>query len=210
MDNKQKDFLAKILKSLEKLTFRVEELEREVAALKGEGFTPQNSDDEPIDLSLEADISISDYRESSTIGEDIYSEPDPKEEKGFTGLFGGETFIEKAEKPTESRKIDENEVFSDKGKAILDVMAEKLAWYKDIPGPEVKSLRSAIGLGDQVMFIRRLFREDSALYQATIEKLNTTKELGEAVDYLRETFPEWDMESDDVYRFMMAVRRKIR
>jgi len=60
------------------------------------------------------------------------------------------------------------------------------------------------------MFIRRLFREDSALYQATIEKLNGTKELGEAVDYLRETFPEWDMESDDVYRFMMAVRRKIR
>ena len=187
MDNKQKDFLAKILKSLEKLTFRVEELEREVAALKGEGVITQNSDDEPIDLSLEADIAISDYRESSAIGEDIYSEPDPKEEKGFTGLFGGDTFIEKAGKPTELRRIDENEVFADKGKAILDVMAEKLAWYKDIPG-----------------------REDSALYQATIEKLNATKELGEAVDYLRETFPEWDMESDDVYRFMMAVRRKIR
>ena len=52
MDNKQKDFLAKILKSLEKLTFRVEELEREVAALKGEEVITQNSDDEPIDLSL--------------------------------------------------------------------------------------------------------------------------------------------------------------
>jgi len=34
--------------------------------------------------------------------------------------------------------------------------------------------------------------------------------LSEAVHYLSETFPEWDLDSDDVYRFMMAVRRKVR
>ena len=74
----------------------------------------------------------------------------------------------------------------------------------------MKSLRSAIGLGDQVIFIKRLFRDDSALYQDTIEKLNAMKSLDEAVGYINGTFPEWDMESDDVYRFMMAVRRKVR
>ena len=89
-------------------------------------------------------------------------------------------------------------------------MAAKAAWRIDMPGPEVRSLRSAIALGDQVVFINRLFRKDSALYQSTIDALNNMSTLSEAVHYLSETFPEWDLDSDDVYRFMMAVRRKVR
>ncbi len=96
------------------------------------------------------------------------------------------------------------------GGAVMDVMAEKDAWIHDIPGPEVKSLRSAIGLGDQILYIRRLFRGDSALYQYAIDKLNSMTTLKEAVAYVSENFPEWDPDSDDVYRFMMSVRRKIR
>ena len=95
-------------------------------------------------------------------------------------------------------------------KAVVDAMAAKAAWRNDMPGPEVRSLRSAIALGDQVVFINRLFRKDSSLYQTTIDTLNNTPTLSAAIDYLSETFPEWDLESEDVYRFMMAVRRKIR
>lgn len=95
-------------------------------------------------------------------------------------------------------------------KAVVDAMAAKAAWRIDMPGPEVRSLRSAIALGDQVVFINRLFRKDSALYQSTIDALNNMSTLSEAVHYLSETFPEWDLDSDDVYRFMMAVRRKVR
>lgn len=95
-------------------------------------------------------------------------------------------------------------------KAVLDALAGKAAWRTDMPGPEVRSLRSAIALGDQVVFINKLFRKDSALYQSTIDILNNTDKLSSAIDYLSETFPEWDLESDEVYRFMMAVRRKIR
>ena len=74
----------------------------------------------------------------------------------------------------------------------------------------MKSLRSAIALGDQVLFIRRLFRDDSALYQDSIDKLNAMPALEKALEYLTSTFPEWDMDSEDVYRFMMALRRRIR
>lgn len=95
-------------------------------------------------------------------------------------------------------------------RAVVDAMAAKAAWRIDMPGPEVRSLRSAIALGDQVVFINRLFRKDSALYQSTIDSLNNMSTLSEAVHYLSETFPEWDLDSDDVYRFMMAVRRKVR
>lgn len=134
---------------------------------------------------------------------------DLPEEEGFFGLFGEEIPAE----PKKGRRRRESiaEVAENTGnKAVVDAMEIAAAWRTDIPGPEVKSLRSAIALGDQVMFISRLFRKDSALYQDTVDRLNRTSTLKEAISYLSETFPEWDLASDDVYKFMMAVRRKIR
>ena len=32
----------------------------------------------------------------------------------------------------------------------------------------------------------------------------------EAVDYLSQTHPDWDFDSELVYRFMMAVRRRVK
>lgn len=94
--------------------------------------------------------------------------------------------------------------------AIMDVMEEHMAWKKDIPGSMVHSLRSAIALGDRVLFIRKLFKDDALLYRDTVEKLNNMQSLDEAIDYIKENFGDWNMESEDVYRFMMAVRRKLR
>lgn len=213
MDNRQKDFSVEYIKTLEELTLRIEKLEREVAALKGEKYVPQTYDNEPIDLSLEELPEVpDDEKQVEPVPEnETPVEPEPMAEIASvdTGLFG-EAALSDISGPVKKRKAEIHEVSAPKGKAIMDVLAEKLAWYKDMPGSEVKSLRSAIGLGDQVIFIKRLFRDDSALYQDTIEKLNAMKSLDEAVGYINGTFPEWDMESDDVYRFMMAVRRKVR
>ena len=87
---------------------------------------------------------------------------------------------------------------------------EKPEWYTAIPGPEVKDIRSAISLNDRVMFITTLFRDDSMLFQDVVSKVNAMTSLDKVADYLTSTFPEWDMYSDMVYRFMMAVRRKLR
>lgn len=157
--------------------------------------------------------------EPASVVEEPITESTPKEEpveedmpESFMDLFGGESEVP-APKPKRGRPvkdINEAEASRTTGKAIMDVMADRQAWYHDMPGSPVKSLRSAIGLGDQVLFIRRLFREDSALYQDTIERINGMTTLDAAVKYLTDTFPEWKMDSEDVYRFMMAVRRKIR
>lgn len=84
------------------------------------------------------------------------------------------------------------------------------AWLTDMPGPEVKDVRSAISLNDRVMFISSLFREDSMLFQDVVSKINAQTSIDKVASYLEETFPEWNMDSELVYRFMMAVRRKIR
>jgi hypothetical protein len=94
--------------------------------------------------------------------------------------------------------------------AIIDAMTEKQAWRTDMPGTQVKDVRLAISLHERVLFINHLFSEDPMAFQTTVNKVNASKSLEEVVDYVKETFPQWNLESDLVYRFMMAVRRKIR
>lgn len=140
------------------------------------------------------------------------TEPEPKpedlpEEDGFS-LFGGmaeeeEPKARKAKAPSEHRQYSGHKV-------IADQKYGNEAWRKDMPGPEVKDVRSAISLNDRVMFISTLFRDDSMLFQDVINRINALTTLEKAVQYLKENFPEWDMDSELVYRFMMSVRRKIR
>ena len=93
--------------------------------------------------------------------------------------------------------------------AVMDVMAEKQAWRTDRPGMPVKNIISGISLNDRVLLINVLFREDPMLFQDTIAKLNAMSTLNEALDYISENYPEWDLNSEPVYRLMMAVRRKL-
>lgn len=132
---------------------------------------------------------------------------DLPEEDGFS-LFGGmaeeeEPKAKKTKAPSEHRQYSGHKV-------IADQKYGNEAWRKDMPGPEVKDVRSAISLNDRVMFISTLFRDDSMLFQDVINKINALTTLEKAVQYLKEIFPEWDMDSELVYRFMMSVRRKIR
>ena len=86
---------------------------------------------------------------------------------------------------------------------------ERLPWRLDKPGLSVKNIRSGISLYDRALFIGTLFKEDYALYDKTIGDLNALSSLDEAVDYLLERFPDWNLKSDIVYNFMMAVRKKL-
>ena len=93
--------------------------------------------------------------------------------------------------------------------AVMDVMAEKQAWRTDRPGMPVKNIISAISLNDRVLLINVLFDEDPMLFQETIAKFNSMGSLSEALAYIAENHPGWDMNSEPVYRLMMAVRRKL-
>lgn len=143
-------------------------------------------------------------------GPEPEAEPVPEdlpEEDGFS-LFGGmaeeeEPKARKTKAPSEHRQYSGHKV-------VADQKYGNEAWRKDMPGPEVKDVRSAISLNDRVMFISTLFRDDSMLFQDVINRINALTTLEKAVQYLKENFPEWDMDSELVYRFMMSVRRKIR
>ena len=93
--------------------------------------------------------------------------------------------------------------------AVIDIMTQKHRWRTAIPGAPVKDIRGAIALMDRVLFINTLFGTDPMAFQETLNQINQMQTLEQAVEYLASAHPEWDFDSDIVYSFMMAVRRKI-
>ena len=154
---------------------------------------------EPLPDDLPAD---EDIPEEETVADDILDDiPE------IISVPESASVAEPVEAPVEAKKSILDSAKADT--AVMDVMAEKQAWRTDRPGMPVKNIISAISLNDRVLLINVLFREDPMLFQETITKFNSMGSLGEALAYISENFPEWDMNTEPVYRLMMAVRRKL-
>ena len=172
----------------------IEDMPEETMAPAGE--TPEKVESQEIEDMPEADV-------QDNAGDDL-----PGDDGG--SLFGGFGEVEPALGKTRAVKTVNDANSSRVHKTIGESHTGTRAWLTDMPGPEVKDIRSAISLNDRVMFISSLFREDSMLFQDVVSKINAQASIDKVVSYLEETFPEWNMDSELVYRFMMAVRRKIR
>ncbi|MBR5661806.1 MAG: hypothetical protein IKW99_09680 [Bacteroidales bacterium] len=164
------------------------EPEVEAAGEAAEVIEPVVPEEEPIDIApvddTPIDISISDSEDMPVdVGQPSVRHRSP----------AGQSILDTAKADT----------------AVMDVMAEKQAWRTDRPGMPVKNIISAISLNDRVLLINVLFGEDPMLFQETIAKFNAMGSLSEALAYIAENHPDWDMNSEPVYRLMMAVRRKL-
>ena len=165
----------------------------------------QNVEAEDVD-DIPIDIDIEDF-----IGEISAVEPEPEpeviEEVPAEDLPDDDLpFFEEPE-PVAEKLIDA--AAANAKPAVIDAMTAKEAWRTAIPGSPVKDIRSAISLHDRIIFINGLFDEDPMFFQEVLTAVNAMTSIDEAVAYLAERRPEWDMNSDEVYRFMMAVRRRI-
>ena len=117
-----------------------------------------------------------------------------------------ETVVEHVTEPVAQIKADEVPV----RQAVIDVLEDKRAWKTDMPGAPVRDIRSAISLNDRVLFINRLFNEDPLSFQEMLSKINNMTSLSEVIEAVVTEHPDWDLGSELVYRFMMAVRRKVK
>ena len=219
MEKKHQEVLEELVESLAEVRQKLDELERKIDVLRREEGptveTPENIELEHEDFL--SDISVADEAPSAndaisedTLTEDVVLDGPGEEESLFTATTENVAVVEKSEKLEKSSRRSINDSGRSNVKAVMDMKPERPEWYTAIPGPEVKDIRSAISLNDRVMFITSLFREDSMLFQDVVSKINVMTSIDKAVDYLSTNFPEWDMYSDLVYRFMMAVRRKLR
>ena len=93
-------------------------------------------------------------------------------------------------------------------KAIGDTARDVYPWYTDMPGDRVEDVNLAISLNDRLFFIRELFFGDDIQFQLMMDRINESSSFEEVLADMRTAFPEWDEESEPVYRFYMAVRRR--
>lgn len=94
-------------------------------------------------------------------------------------------------------------------KTVLDaVRPDWYDWEVDYPAPYIDDVLKGIALNDKLLFVRELFGGDEESFKNTLEKINAMENFKEVVAYMREHYPQWNEQSDEVYRFYMAVRRR--
>ena len=206
MEKTQKEILNDIMAELSAIRLALNSLESKLSRI-------DLSDPEPVELDLdeeldgdlpeeapaEAPVEIAEEAPAEApaeIADEVPAEA-PAEPEVELDLFG-EPVLRVNEKLGAGRS-----------RSVGEKMEQKEAWRTAMPGTAVKDVRSAISLNDRVLFIRELFGGDAGLFQKAVDDINAMGSLDEMVAYVNERHPGWDLDSDTVYRLMMAVRRKL-
>ena len=202
MEKTQKEILNDIMAELSAIRLALNSLESKLSRIDLSDPEPVELDfDEELDGDLpeegpaEAPVEIAEEAPAEAPAE--IAEEAPAEPEVELDLFG-EPVLRVNEKLGAGRS-----------RSVGEKMEQKEAWRTAMPGAAVKDVRSAISLNDRVLFIRELFGGDAGLFQKAVDDINAMGSLDEMVAYVNERHPGWDLDSDTVYRLMMAVRRKL-
>ena len=223
MENREQQILSEIKSMMASIRSQLERLDAKMAELQ-QVVDPEEFDSTPIDIEIDETVPVADLpvEEPQTVAvqeiplevEDI---PEVVEDvvEDLPAAVEEETVEEEDDDLPGVFDIPEPVTVADKAsveaKPILnEVITADYAWRKDMPGTPVRDIRSAISLNDRVIFINLLFKEDAQAFVDTLSKINAMETLDQAVGFVCASFPEWDLSSELVYRFMMAVRRKVR
>ena len=230
MENKQQQILSEIQSMMTSirnqfnlLDAKISEFQQCVAA-EGEQETIDLEPIEFISLANEQVVEVEEVPvepevavELQTVVDDLPEEEDLPEDDDLPFFDEPENIVEEAAPILEpvAEPVLESVVETAaepvvKSAPIIDTMTDKQAWRTDMPGSPVKDVRSAISLNDRILFINKLFDEDPMEFQEAIGKVNSFETFAQVVEYISTEHSDWNLESDTVYRFMMAVRRKVR
>lgn len=87
-------------------------------------------------------------------------------------------------------------------------------WEVDYPAEYIEDIYEGVNLNDRYEFVRELFNvtgnlgEAEMIFKETLDDINGMESFKEVVAYIRNRFPQWDEQSDEVYRFYMIARRR--
>ena len=228
MENNQQQILSEIKTLMASVRNQLEELDAKIA-LWQQLADPQEADI-PIDLDFDLNMTAPEVLVTAEqIVEDVVEEvadteveatveevAEPVAEVMIEPVQDGESnadddlpFFDAPEEIFQPTPVVQTDRKTVEKPAVIDVMTEKQAWRTAMPGSPVKDVRSAIALMDRVLFINNLFGADAMAFQEALNQINQMQSLDEVVEYLAALHPEWDFNSQTVYSFMMAVRRKV-
>lgn len=230
MENKEQQILAEIKSMMASIRVQLERLDAKMAELQ-QVVDPEEFEAESIDLEIEEPVVEEQVVEETAQEQEIPLEEPLEEVEEESVEEVEEEIVEEPEEAVEEEPVEDLPFFdeeepvaevepasvtvAEKAESVAkptvnDAMAAQQAWRKDMPGSQVRDIRSAISLNDRIIFINYLFKEDPMAFQESLTRINQMESLDQVVEYLCADFPEWDLNSEIVYRFMMAVRRKVR
>ena len=224
MENRQQQILEEIKAMLVSLRNQVDELEARLAELQIEDLPapeePQVALDEDDAMEVSLDIMEMDFTPEPEMTPEPEVTPEPEmtpepvaapvpEEPLLSEDLPADDDLPFFDEPVETVEDLPAPVEPAAPVAVIDAMTARQAWRTDMPGTPVRDIRSAISLNDRILFINWLFNEDPMAFQETLTSLNSMTSFDEAVNFVVARHPEWDLESDTVYRFMMALRRRL-
>ena len=219
MENREQQILSEIKSMMASIRLQLEQLDAKMAELQ-QSVDPEGIEAEPIDIDLD-----------ETVAPEVVAEPVEQSIDFVDDLPVVETPVVEipvvetpvVESPAVEEDDDDLPFFTEPEQVtvhaaantvarpvVIDAMTERQAWRTDMPGAPVKDIRSAISLNDRVIFINYLFNEDPMAFQEALTKINQMESLDQVVEFALTSHPEWDMDSEVVYRFMMAVRRRVK
>ena len=219
MENREQQILSEIKSMMASIRLQLEQLDAKMAELQ-QSVDPEGIEAEPIDIDLD-----------ETVAPEVVAEPVEQSIDFVDDLPVVETPVVETpvvetpvvESPAVEDDDDDLPFFTEPEQVtvhaaantvvrpvVIDAMTERQAWRTDMPGAPVKDIRSAISLNDRVIFINYLFNEDPMAFQEVLTKINQMESLDQVVEFALTSHPEWDMDSEVVYRFMMAVRRRVK
>ena len=219
MENREQQILSEIKSMMASIRLQLEQLDAKMAELQ-QSVDPEGIEAEPIDIDLD-----------ETVAPEVVAEPVEQSIDFVDDLPVVETQVVETpvvetpvvESPAVEEDYDDLPFFTEPEQVtvhaaantvvrpvVIDAMTARQAWRTDMPGAPVKDIRSAISLNDRVIFINYLFNEDPMAFQEALTKINQMDSLDQVVEFALTSHPEWDMDSEVVYRFMMAVRRRVK
>ena len=152
--------------------------------------------------------------------EDNKPESEVGKESGISSEYMAEdTGIEEIAEKEEvyDEPLGENDSLGYYGESKMINDAAKPDWYDwevDYPASYIDDVYKGISFNDRYEFVKELFNvtgnldEAEMIFKETLDAINEMENFKVVVAYMRERFPQWDEQSDEVYRFYMAVRRK--
>ena len=118
--------------------------------------------------------------------------------------------VESVEQPIEELTIEFPVESSIEPVQTHTIESKNYSWMVDIPGPKVELVQSSLSVNDRIIFINELCEGNREEFNSLIDRINQTPTFNEVVDMVHELYPQWDDNSDIVYRFYMMVRRRFR
>jgi len=158
--------------------------------MQSTGFVNAKQEVPPVAKEPVAETIITPLEEPKTVSK----KPQPEDKKSDGKTFY-ETIAEK-NKP---------------GKSVYDILSKDTATQKptgNIPGRKIPDLEKAISLNEKFVFIKELFGGNARQYSQAVAKLNTMKDIDEALNLIQTEYSWWDSKDMTVKSFMDLIRRR--